>query len=75
MIDYGRVIKRQPKCRFHCLSSYSKMEKDECNIMAAKAFNARLNGDRKKATVYESELEDLRSGKRRRIDQRNNNHL
>lgn len=43
--------------------------------MAAKAFNARLNGDRKKATVYESELEDLRSGKRRRIDQRNNNHL
>ena len=46
-----------------------EMEKDECNIMAAKAFHARLNGDKKSAVEYERDLEGLRSGKRRRVDQ------
>ena len=45
------------------------MEKDECNLMAAKAFHARLNGDKKGAMEYERALEDLRSGKRRRVIQ------
>ncbi|KAK8797804.1 hypothetical protein WA171_005335 [Blastocystis sp. BT1] len=37
--------------------------------MAAKAFHARLNGDKKSAVEYERDLEGLRSGKRRRVDQ------
>jgi len=39
------------------------MEKDDFNLLAAKALRARLNGDGKGASQYEKELESLRKGR------------
>lgn len=38
------------------------MEKDEYNRIAAKALRARLNGDGKRASQFEQELQKLRNG-------------
>lgn len=38
------------------------MEKDEYNHIAAKALRARLNGDGKRASQFEQELQKLRNG-------------
>lgn len=46
------------------------MERDEWNLIAAKAFNARMNGDKKRAAEFEQELADLRSGKKRRQEEK-----
>lgn len=42
------------------------MEQDERNLLAAKAFKARLIGDKRMASQYEKELDEMRSGKRKR---------
>lgn len=42
------------------------MEQDERNLLAAKAFKARMSGDKRTASQYEKELEEMRSRKRRR---------
>ena len=42
------------------------MEQDERNLLAAKVFRARMNGDKRTASQYEKELDEMRSGKRKR---------
>lgn len=42
------------------------MEQDERNLLAAKAFKARMNGDKRMVSQYEKELDEMRSGKRKR---------
>ena len=53
----------QPKYRFQRFVNFKVMEKDEANLLAAKALRARLLGNRKEALRWENELEDLRKGK------------
>ena len=54
--------KTKPRRRFPWFKQYSAMEKDEYNRIAAKALRARLNGDGKRASQFEQELQKLRSG-------------
>lgn len=39
------------------------MEKDEYNYLAAKALRAMMHDDKKAASRYRTDLEDLRKGK------------
>ena len=48
-------------------SQVFKMEKDECNLLAAKALRSLMRGDKKAASRYQKELEDLRKGKSKSI--------
>lgn len=59
-----------PKRRFGIFTLIFEMEKDECNLIAAKAFKARMNGDKKRAAEFEQELEDVRHGKKRHTEER-----
>ena len=64
-------MKQKPNRRFRFfILFFLKMERDECNLIAAKAFNARMNGDKKRAAELEQELADLRSGKKRRQEEK-----
>lgn len=54
--------KTKPRRRFPGFKQYSAMEKDEYNRIAAKALRARLNGDGKRASQFEQELQKLRNG-------------
>ena len=57
--------KHKPNSRFTSFSYFLKMEKDEYNIVAAKALKSLMLGNKKEAARYQKELEDLRNGKKK----------
>ena len=48
--------KHKPNSRFTSFSYYLKMEKDEYNIVAAKALKSLMLGNKKEAARYQKEL-------------------